>query len=208
MLRFFFKFVIAVMAVFILLFSFLPQNLNEYFIQPLQAEITVPEDIDLGIVLGAGLRIDGSLTDLAVERVDHAFAIFDGTNISLMFSGGKTPYGIEAEKMSTYARELGYNGKLTMEDKSTSTYENARFSDRILDERSDEASSIVLVTSSFHSRRALATFKKQMPERNINVTYPEKSAVLNNTVRARWKGLYQIVREYVAQLVYQGRFDI
>lgn len=207
-MRFLFKSTLVVGIVFVLLFSFLPQNLNEYFIQSLQAEIVVPEDIDLGIVLGAGLRIDGSLTDLAVERVDHAIEIFDSTNISLLFSGGKTPYGIEAETMSIYARELGHGGKVLIEDKSTSTYENARFSDRLLDERDEEVNSIILVTSSFHSRRALATFKKQMPERTIYVTYPEESAVLNDTVRARWKGLYRIVREYVAQFVYQSRFDI
>lgn len=58
--------------------------------------------------------------------------------------------------------------RITTEPKATSTYENAVLLKPLL-ERSD-VKSAVIVTSPFHTRRALATFRKLMPGITFGVT--------------------------------------
>ena len=53
-------------------------------------------------------------------------------------------------------------GRILLEEKSTSTFENATHSVALLRERG--CTNAVVVTSWFHSRRALATFQRAAPE--------------------------------------------
>ena len=195
------RIIIGVFILFAGFFSFFSQNYNQAFIQPLLAERSIQSNpVDLQIVLGASLKKDGTLTDLAMERVDRAIADYKETGKDILFSGGDTPYGVEAIVMDEYAKANGYEGVDHIEGSSTSTYENAYFSDMLLDEASERLDSNVLlvVTSPFHSRRSLATFSQLMPERTIYIDYPDTSVILDNSVLGRWKGLRMILREYLA----------
>jgi uncharacterized SAM-binding protein YcdF (DUF218 family) len=58
--------------------------------------------------------------------------------------------------------------KITTEPKATTTYENAVLLKPMLDDA--KVRTALIVTSPFHTRRALATFRKVMPEINFGVT--------------------------------------
>lgn len=192
-------------------FSFGEKNYNQQFMAPLIAERVIPEEeIKLGVVLGAGLRTNGALTDLAKERVDYAMEVYEDTGLPLLFSGGDTPYGVEAVQMNAYAKTLGYEGPEHIEGSSRSTYENAFFSDELLDSAGEriDANVVLVLTSPFHSRRSLATFQQLMPERNVVIDYPSSTAILDDSFLGRWKGLRMIGREYLATEWYKIKHNI
>ncbi len=182
-------------------FTFLPTNPNTWLIKPLVADNEVVT-ADLGVVLGGGLKIDGSLSNVSQERVDYAVELHKESNLPLLFSGGETPSGVEAVVMNNYAKTQGYMGLDHIEASSHSTYENAQFTGALLDQGRFPDSTIQLITSPYHSRRALATFRKLLPDRRVFVTYPDTTAALTDTIRGRWRGLYVLTREYTANIWY------
>lgn len=191
------------------IFSYIPLNVNEVLVKPLVVPTSdAIDEADLAIVLGAGLERNGSLSNVARERVDHALELYKQTNIDLMMSGGETAYGIEAVEMNAYANEHGYNGFDHMEASSRSTYENAFYSDQLLDQNRFADDIVLVITSPYHSRRALATFQTLMPERTILISSPSDSVILHDSPRARLKGLYNIAREYAANAWYTLRYGI
>lgn len=196
----------AIVIVSALLFSFLPFNLNNALIRPLLGDRVPVSNADILVVLGGGLKLDGTLSDLSAERVDEAVRINKESGTALLFSGGETPTGIEAEAMSKRATELGYTGLKHIEASSHSTYENAFYTDQLLDENRFADDTVLIVTSPYHSRRALAVFRRVMPERRVFITYTDDSVVLNNTLFGRWRGLYAILREYAANAWYAVRY--
>lgn len=201
--------VAATLGVCAAIFSFAPGNLNVVLVRPLIALVaTDVSRADLAVVLGAGLQKSGELSNIAQERVGHALFVHQQMNLPLMMSGGETPYGVEAVEMNAYAKRYGYDGLDHMEASSRSTYQNALYSDQLLDEGRFADDTVLVITSLYHSRRALATFTYVMPERNIFITYPERSAVLQDDVLSRWKGLYAIMREYAANAWYALRYGI
>lgn len=200
-------FAIDIIIAFILIYLFIPQNLNE----KLLAGLMIPKDTgeaQIGIVLGAGLKQSGDVSDLARERVDHALTITESQDISFIFSGGETPRGIEAIAMNEYAKANGYEGLDHIEASSHSTYENAKFSDELLDQDRFNDDVVVVVTSPYHAKRAKAVFEHIMPEREILISYPDDSVVLINSASGRWRGAMALTREYLAIQWYKLRFGI
>jgi uncharacterized SAM-binding protein YcdF (DUF218 family) len=203
-----FGLLIAALFVFFLVFSFGPSNYNEVLLQNFLAEKNDGAQVDLIIVLGAGLIRGGNLTDIAKERVDHALTVHELFQTDLMFSGGDTPFGTEAGAMIAYAERNGYQGPQHHEGSSTSTYENALFSDQLLDEDKIVDESVLLITSPYHSKRALATFRALMPGREVLISYPDDTVILNNSVLGRWKGLKNLIRETLATRYYSYKYGI
>ncbi len=191
----------ATLLIGILLFCFLPFNLNVVLVKPLLAE-REPVQADLGVVLGAGLKFGGTLSDVSQERVNHAVEIYKQTALPLVFSGGETATGIEAVEMNKAAKVLGYAGLDHIEASSHSTYENATFTRDLLDAGRFPDDTLLVITSPYHSRRALATFRTVMPNRRIAISYPDTSVILADTALGRLKGFYNISREYAANLWY------
>ena len=115
---------------------------------------------DYIIIHGAGLNGDRP-TPLLKGRIDRAVTLWErqGRRASLIVSGGQGADEIvsEAEAMRRYlVRDRGIpESSIIMEDRSTTTLENLRFSKRIMDERSGENSyRAALVTSDYHVFRA------------------------------------------------------
>ncbi|MBI4121762.1 MAG: YdcF family protein [Parcubacteria group bacterium] len=189
-------------------FTLFPISPNRWLVRPLLAEQALQPVADLAIVLGGGLRLDGSLSDLSAERVREAMRIYQTTGIALLFTGGKTARGVEAEAMRVYAQDLGYAGPEYIEGQSGSTYENALYSDQLLDEAAVGTDDVLIITSPYHSRRSLAVFQKLMPERRISITYPAMSVVYARQPLARWCGLYAVAREYAANVWYAMRYRV
>lgn len=111
---------------------------------------------DVLIVLGCAVRGDRvSLTlkyrlDAALEYLDHS------PNTHVIVSGGKGDGEnlSEAQAMKDYLTSHGIDpGRITMEDKSTSTWENFKFTREIMDEHFPNASA-AYVTTAFHVYRA------------------------------------------------------
>jgi uncharacterized SAM-binding protein YcdF (DUF218 family) len=100
------------------------------------------------------------------ERVEQAVLLWkkglSRTGL-LLCSGGRVYHATTwAALMAAHAEELGVpREKIVLQDRSRTTVEDARFSFEVLKARG--VSSIVLVTSAWHSRRAKRTFEREAP---------------------------------------------
>ena len=111
----------------------------------------------------------GSNDIIIAERAAKLF--LDGFAPHLLFSGGlgKGTEGIwnksEAETFRDIAVSLGVDSTLILvENKSTNTGENIRFSKQLLQENGIEAKTIIFVHQPNMGRRIYAAIKKQWPE--------------------------------------------
>ena len=114
------------------------------------------EACDFIIVLGAQVR--GNAPSLTLQyRLDSAYDyLIANPQTKAVLSGGQGPDEImtEAEAMKRYLIEKGIQEeRLILEDQSTSTYENLKYSFAIIDEIK-ENSTISIVTNRFHILRA------------------------------------------------------
>ncbi len=117
--------------------------------------------LDYVIVLGAQVR--GELPSRALRRrLDRAAEYArENPDTRLILSGGQGPdEGIsEAECMRRYLTEKGIEeGRLLLEDKSTSTRENLEFSAQFLDPRTAR---VGVLTNNFHVYRAMMLARSQ-----------------------------------------------
>jgi len=115
---------------------------------------------DMIVVLGCGTLADGSLSAVQKGRVNTAVELYEKRLAQrMLITGGATESNfVEADIMKTYALEMGIpEDAIFVERQSLSTEENARFSTAILNE--NNAKKIIIVTSTFHTRRAALTFR-------------------------------------------------
>ena len=117
---------------------------------------------DFIIILGSKIRSDGTLTPLLKGRVDKAIDFgnkqyeLSKKKVIYIPSGGK---GIdekiaEAIAMKNYLIEQGINkDQIIIEDKSTSTIENMKFSKNIIDEVNNN-SKVCFATTNYHVFRS------------------------------------------------------
>jgi uncharacterized SAM-binding protein YcdF (DUF218 family) len=109
------------------------------------------------VVLGAKLFSDGSLSPAFQGRVERAAELFEEKAAPLvLFSGGGAPS--EARAALVYAQRLGLSASVCLlEEQSTNTLENARFTATLLAARGVKR--IVLVSDGFHLLRAARCFE-------------------------------------------------
>lgn len=119
---------------------------------------------DAIIILGAGLHGDKVSQSLAYRLDEAANYYYNNQNSIIVVSGGQGQGELvsEAFAMKQYLMQKGIEeNKLLMEDKSTNTNENFRFSKKILDEYfQNESYKIVYVTNNFHTFRSGLIAKK------------------------------------------------
>ncbi len=130
----------------------------------------LPEGIDTIVVLAGGIlprtpnQLRPGLADDSIYRcLMAAYLCRTGDHPWIILSGGVVdPDGdapAAAELMREFTVQLGLDAtRLVVEDRSTSTYENARSCKSLLDERGLQ--NIVLVTDASHMPRAAACFRK------------------------------------------------
>ena len=123
----------------------------------------VPEyDRDYMIILGCGMKKDGTPYPLLKGRIDAALNFYEkqknasGKVLKFVTSGGQgesEPIS-ESRCMKNYLMEHGIKeDEIIEEDQSTSTYENMLYSKEKIDEENKEAK-ISFATSNFHVFRA------------------------------------------------------
>lgn len=154
---------------------------------------------DYFIVLGCGL-IDGQrVSPLLAGRIDKAVTAYrkqkeNGQVSKIIFSGGKGSDEkiSESEAMQAYAVQHGVDAEDTIiENKSSNTLENMKFSKKIMDDISKGSYTCTFVTSDYHVFRA--------------GIYAYKAGLRKvRGIGSKTKGYYipnATIREYVALLV-------
>lgn len=130
------------------------------------------------IVLGAGLKGDIP-SEVLKYRLNKAVEYFkENPDTIFIVSGGqgKDELISEAEAMEIYLSERGIPIKnIIKEDKSTSTYENLKFSDKIIKEK-EITGDIAVMSNSFHMYRVKMISKKlNFP---LKTVYAETPAIV------------------------------
>ena len=121
-------------------------------------------DFDYVIIHGAGLLDGDRVSKLLSDRLDKAIEVYhkDPTPPIMIPSGGKGSDETisEAEAMARYLIDKGIPPEhIIKEDQSLTTFENLKFSKRIIDAR-EGSKYTVLVTSNYHVYRALRYCRK------------------------------------------------
>lgn len=152
------------------------------------------------IVLGCGIKKDGTVTPLLRGRLDAAIQAWKagGEQAKIITSGGQGPDEVisEARSMANYLIEQGVpESSILLEDRSTTTEENLAYSQAII-AANGGASHCTIATSSYHTLRA-AMFARRA---GMNV-----SCVGGRTARFFYPAAF--FREYVA-LIVRNRYAV
>jgi uncharacterized SAM-binding protein YcdF (DUF218 family) len=122
----------------------------------------------------------GSHDIRVVERVAELY--LQGWAPLLIFSGGlgRLTDGLwqetEADKFSKIAMQMGAPvNAILVENKSTNTGENIRFTRQLLEQNNLYPGTFIVVQKPYMERRSYATFKKVWPEKDIMITSPQIS---------------------------------
>ncbi|MBP3891961.1 MAG: YdcF family protein [Solobacterium sp.] len=117
---------------------------------------------DFLIILGCGIQPDGTPTPLLRDRIERAYQFYQkqmeqtGKKCLFITSGGQGKDEVIAESacMKNYLVQKGVpHTQILEENKSTSTYENMKFSKKIIDEVNPEGE-IAFSTSNYHVFRS------------------------------------------------------
>ena len=118
------------------------------------------------------------------ERVAERGAqlFLEGWAPLIIFSGGQGAITKalwdepEAERFARIAMNLGVPRKsILIEKNSTNTGENVQFTRKLVEERGIDPQKFILVQKPYMERRALATFLRYWPEKQVVVTSPQVS---------------------------------
>lgn len=147
--------------------SYLECILLSTIILSIKAAKKIPEfNKDYIVILGCKINKDGSLTNLLKQRVDRAIEFSNlqkentGKDIIFVPSGGKGKDEIisEAQAIKKYLVKEGIKEKnIIVEDKSTNTYENIKYSI----EKINQKKNIAFSTTNYHVFRAGVIADKQ-----------------------------------------------
>ena len=129
--------------------------------------LSVVPAADAIVVLGGATRGDTHLSSMAdlnaqADRLTHAVALYRADKAPLVLLSGGAAAGnrAEAQQMADYLALMGVPRQaMLLEQQSRDTRQNARFSAPVL--ASAGATRILLVTSAFHLRRAIALFERE-----------------------------------------------
>lgn len=120
--------------------------------------VSVKQQCDAILILGAGIFTE-EVTPMLKDRLDCALKLYrTNQHANIIVSGGQGPDEpiSEALAMQRYLVAHGVpTQKIIMEDHSTSTYENIKFTKSLLVNRLPRNAKMICVTSQFHILRAL-----------------------------------------------------
>ena len=139
-----------------------------------------PKPVDVIIVLGG----DMSRVNAGVDLYEQGYA-----NKILLT-------GTSAERMNSLAQSLGVpEANIILEEKARTTYENAKYSFQIMEDRGFK--SAIVVTSPYHTRRASIIFHHFFDKIDVTMcSVPYDSSISHNW----WKSgrtAYQVISEYL-----------
>lgn len=107
------------------------------------------------VIFGCQVRADGP-SILLRDRLDTALDYLeDHPDMTVVVTGGKgdNEHKSEAQVMSDYLREKGFQGSILREDQSVNTWQNICYTKILLQKEGIEAQEYVLVSNGFHLSR-------------------------------------------------------
>jgi uncharacterized SAM-binding protein YcdF (DUF218 family)/glycosyltransferase involved in cell wall biosynthesis len=164
-----------------------------------------PETADAIVVLAGGVGESGKAGGGYQERVKHAVILYRaGYASTLIFSSGYEFAFSEAELMKELAIAHGVPASaIVLETKGDNTYTAALRISQILAESGWRR--VLLVSSPYHMRRALLTWRKSAPMVEVVPTPVADSQFYNHTTGATLEQMRGIVHEYAAICAYWWR---
>ena len=159
---------------------------------------------DAIVVFAGGVGESGKAGSGVQERVGRAVQLYrDGLAPAIVFSSGYVFALREAEVMKAIAVANGVPADAVfLEEAAASTYQNVTHSKRILDGHG--WTRVLLVSSPYHMRRALSTWRKVAPEVSV-IPAPADSQFYVHETGASLEQIRGLLHEYVALLVYKLR---
>ncbi len=138
-------------------------------------------DKDFLIILGCGIRKDGTPTPLLRGRIDRALAFYrkqkekTGKELIFVTSGGQGPNEVISESacMKKYLLEQGIpEEQIIEEDRSTSTFENMKFSKEKI-WKADPSGKVAFSTTNYHVFRG-GLYARRVKMRAVGMGAPTK----------------------------------
>jgi uncharacterized SAM-binding protein YcdF (DUF218 family)/glycosyltransferase involved in cell wall biosynthesis len=168
--------------------------------EPLRLALA-PSPADAIVVFAGGVGETGRGGEGYQDRVQHAVGLYRaGFARYLIFSTGWTYTFHEAQIMRAVAVALGVPADaILLEEEAGSTFENVVFVRAILDRQGWRR--VLLVSSPYHMRRAVLTFRKTAPHIDV-VPAPARSAFYAHDWGATPQQLRAILHEYLALVYY------
>ncbi len=164
-----------------------------------------PRPADAVVVFAGGVGESGKAGGGYQERVKEAVDMYRAGKASrLIFSSGYVFAFREADVMRELAVAHGVPASaIILETKAANTYQNVAFVREIL--HREQWRSILLVSSTYHMRRALLTWRKVAPEVTVISTPVPKSQFYAHAWGASLEQIRGILHEYLAIIAYWWR---
>ena len=137
--------------------------------------------VDVIVVPGCRVRPDGTPSGALARRTRHAVALWHaGVGRRIVLTGGVgTHPPAEATVAAELARALGVpDHALVLEDRATSTHENAAFTARLV-----PGASVLVVTDSYHVLRTSRAFRRHFARVDAAATLPPARERARQAVR-------------------------
>ena len=161
------------------------------------------ERTDAIVVLGSGVRENGTLTDSSLRRALHGIDLYrHGLSKTIVFTGPRNPTGVaEGEVRATLAREMGIPAAAILTDTTArTTHEEAKRVAALL--RARGMSRILLVVDPEGVRRAARLFERHrvgvIPSPAVDVSTSDGAP------GARLRLTRQILMEFLALAYYHA----
>ena len=192
---------LAVVASYALIFQ---TNLVWWAAAPLRLTAP-PQPSDAIVVFAGGVGESGKPGGGAQERLQRAVELYKaGQAPNVVMSSGYVYSFREAEAMRALAIDQGIPAaSIVVEDRAINTYQNVMFVDAILRDR--HWSSVLLVSSPYHMRRALLVWRKVAPEVRVIPAPPLRSQFYDHVRGASLEQVGGILHEYLAIIGYWRR---
>jgi uncharacterized SAM-binding protein YcdF (DUF218 family)/glycosyltransferase involved in cell wall biosynthesis len=161
-----------------------------------------PRASDAIVVFAGGVGESGRAGGGVQERIAKAVELYhEGVAPNLIISSGYVFTLREAEVMKAIAAANGVpSSAIVLEESAADTYQNVVFTHRILTDRNWRR--IALVSSPYHMRRALMTWRKVAPEIEVIATPPAASQFYAHARGASPEQIRGLLQEYVGIVYY------
>ena len=213
------KWLFRIMLIILLVFSnsLIFDSVISLWEVPAKSIDDIQPQYDYGVVLGGMITVDFEhhkiVPQVSIDRLMQTIVLYKNRRIKKIFISGGSGSLIDSTSESLYLRQylidIGIPAKdILFETNSRNTHENAVETYNILCADSVQPN-ILLITSAFHMRRAVACFKKvgfqhidTFPTTNFHGTFRHDFYYLfvpNVEIMAKWNFL---IKEWVGYIVY------
>jgi uncharacterized SAM-binding protein YcdF (DUF218 family)/glycosyltransferase involved in cell wall biosynthesis len=175
-----------------------------FLAEPLRVS-EAPRKADAIVVFAGGVGESGEAGGGYQERVKHAVDLYaQGYAPRIVFSSGFVFAFREAEVMRSVAMANGVPAEaIVLETKAANTRENVQLTHRILSDRGWRR--VLLVSSPYHMRRALMTWRREAPEVEVTATPVPVSQFYAHERGASVEQIRGLAQEVAAIVLYWWR---